>query len=284
MTIQSSDLAGVSEMTDRSTALDSVRAFLTDPTDAHARSLSPHLASDVDVSVHTTNEKGREAAISALQGSLFHHVVYGGHWDEPETEGDTVTQLLAMPAKGIAAGCKFKFTFNSQGEIGRIEGGWVLPPAVLTPEPVLLTAAMRGRLNSADKDHMPILFAYVTPEGRPEQMYRSGAYVHGDDQLAFWNPRPDGSFLASIAVKPGVSAIYRHDESHEMLEIAGRARVVDDQAQANLIYDARDKELGEIDPERTGVAVVIDLDRVTGLIHAAETGAIERILMVRAKA
>lgn len=211
-------------MSDRNIVLASLQAFFTNPSDTHAQALRPHLADDLTVSVHTTNETSADSAITALQQSLFHHVVHGGQWEEPQIDGDTVTQVLAMPAKGIAAGCRFRLTFNERAKLGRIEGEWMLPPAQLTPEPVLLTAAMRARLNDAEKDKMPVLFAYVTPAGRPEQIYGSGTHVHGDDQLAFWNPRADGSFVKSIAVNPRVSGIYRHDETHEMLEIAGRAR------------------------------------------------------------
>lgn len=268
-------------MSERSGALASLRAFLTEPTDAHAEALRPHLASDVVVSIHTTNEKEPNAAIAALQQSLFHNVVYDGQWDEPSIEGGTTTQVLSMPAKAIAAGCKFRFTFNGHGEFEKIEGEWLLPPAKLTPEPVVLSTAMRARINGAEDDRMRVLFAYVTCDGHPEQMYRSSIHTHSQDQLAFWNPRPDGSFLASIAVAPRVSVIYRHDKTHEMLELIGRARPVDDKDEAQRIYDARSEVVRRVDPKRVGVGVVIDLDRVTGLIHAAETGAIERILMVR---
>lgn len=268
-------------MSDRSGALAALRAFLTHPTDTHAKTLRPHLASDVQVSVHTTNEKGPDAAIAALQQSLFHNVVWGGTWEAPSTEGDVTTQVLSMPAKGIAAGCKFRFTFNERGAVGHILGEWLLPPAKLSAEPVVLSTAMRAKINSAEDDRMPVLFAYVTPDGRPEQMYRSSTHTHGDDQLAFWNARPDGSFLASIAVNPRVSAIYRHDATHEMLEMSGRARVIKDADEARGIYDARSNVVRDADPNRSGVAVVIELDRITGLVHAAETGAIERILMAR---
>lgn len=268
-------------MSNRNTALTALRAFLTDPSDAHAAVLRPHLSSDVAVSVHTTNEQGPDAAINALQESLFHNVVFGGEWQEPYSEDDTVSQLLSMPTKAIATGCKFSFTFNAQDEVTNIEGEWMLPAAQLAPEPIVLTTAIRARINNAEEDLMPVLLGYVSGEGCPEQMYRSSIHVYGDDQLAFWNPRPDGRFLESIAAKPGMSAIYRHSDTHEMLELSGRARVIDDEAEAQRIYDARPEIVQRADPDRRGVAVVIDLDRVTGLIHAAETGAIERILMAR---
>lgn len=270
-------------MSDRSDSLASWRAFITDPTDAHAETLRRHLASDVVVTIHTTNEKGADAALSTLKRSLFHTVVSGGHWEKPGSEGDIVTQMLSLPAKAIAAGFKFSFTFDGNDKLARIEGGWLLPPPALVPEPITLTAAMRARLDDAEKDRMPVLFAYVTPDGRPEQMCRNGIHTRGDDQLAFWNPRPEGSFLASVAANPRVSAIYRHDHTHEMLELWGRARLITDEEEARQIYDARPDLVRRRDPDRNGVAVVIDLDRVTGLIHATETGALERILMARHK-
>lgn len=268
-------------MSDCRSALASFRAFITDPTDAHAEALRPHLASELEVSIHTTNEKGADAVIAALQQSLFHNVVFGGQWQEPSTESDITTQVLSMPVQGIAAGCKFQFTFDEHAKLRRIDGEWMLPPATLTPKPIVLTTAMHARINSAEDDLMSVLFAYVTPDGRPEQVFRRNTHTHGDDQLAFWNPRSDGSFLTSIGVSPRVSAIYRHNDTHEMLEMSGRARVVGDENEAREIYDCRSEVIRRADPGRNGVAVVVDLDRVTGLMHNAETGAIERILMVR---
>ena len=262
-------------------ALDALRAFLTHPTDSNADTLGPYLAADVVVSVHTTNENGREAAIKALQQSLFHNVVYGGQWGDPESDGDTVTQLLSMPEKAIASGCAFRFSFNDAMEVREIFGEWKLPPAQLTAERVALTTAMRNKINSAQEQGMPVLLAYLTAAGSPEQMYRSSIQVHGDDQLAFWNPRPNGSFLESVSGNPQLSAIYRDSVTHEMMELSGRARIVDDESEARAIYDARQDVVSKDDPGRSGVAVVVDIDRITGLIHSAETGAIERILMAR---
>jgi hypothetical protein len=270
-------------MSDRTVALEAVRAFVTDPSDKHADALRPYLADEVAVSVHTINETGSDAAITGFQESLFHNVVFGGAWDEPSTESNATTQVLSMPAKGIAAGCRFKFSFNDRDEFDKIEGGWILPPAILEPEPVVLTTAMRARINSAEDDLMPVLFAYMTPDGRPEHFYRSSTHTRADDQLAFWNPRQADSFLSAVAVNPLVSAIYRHTESHEMLEMSGRARLVDDDEEAKQIYEARLAAVQRVDPDMAGAAVIIDLDRVTGLIHAADTGAIERIQMARSE-
>lgn len=270
-------------MNDHSNALTALQAFLTDPTDAHAEALRSYLASDVAVSIHTTNETGASAAIAALQESLFHHVVYGGSWKEPHVEGALVTLELSMPAKGIAAGCNFRIEFNKRSEFQKIEGEWILPPEKLTPEPVNLSSAMRARINSAEDDGMRILLAYVTPDNSPEQIYRPSIHTYDDDKLALWNPQSSGSFLSSISANPQVSLIYRHDKTHEMLEMIGRAKLISDEGAARRIYETHLDKVRAVDPERTGVALVIELDRVTGLIHAAETGAIERILMSRSK-
>ena len=268
-------------MSDRESALSAIRAFLIDPSDGNAEVLRPHLADDVVVAVHTTNENGPKNAIRGFQKSLFKNVVYDGRWEDPQTAGDVTTQALTMPPQAIAAGCDFKFTFDGDTKLARIEGGWVLPPAELAPMPVELTPAIRTRIDSAEDDKMPVLFAYVTAEGRPEQVYRSTTHTRGTDQLAFWNPRPNGRLVDAIAKSPTVSAIYRHSDTHEMLEMSGEARVIEEERESEEIYRASEQAAQDCDPQRKGVAVAINLNRVTGLIHAAETGVIERILMDR---
>lgn len=271
-------------MSERSQALSALRAFFVDPTKAHADALLPHLANDVVVAVHTINASGRSAVVKATQESLFKNVVFGGKWEEPLNDALVTTQVLNLPAQAIASGCRFRFIFGEDLKVEKIEGGWVLPPASLAPAPVALTTAMRTRIDRAEEEGMPVLFAFTTRGGRPEQIYRKTAHTRGSDQLAFWNPRPDGSFLDAIATDARVSAIYRHADTHEMLEMAGRAKLVESEEEARAIYDARSGAAKDGDPDRTGVAVLIDLERVTGLIHSAETGAIERILMVRGAA
>lgn len=262
-------------------ALDALRAFLTDPSDANAATLRPHLAEDVVVGVHTTNETGADASITGFQESLFKNVVHNGTWEEAEAEGAVTTQVLTLPTQAIAAGCKFHFTQDDNGLLTKIEGGWVLPPATLEPGPVQLTEAIRARIDCAEDDKMPVLFAFISPDGKPEQVYRSTARTHGEDQLAFWNPRADGDVMEALAANSTINAIYRHSGTHEMLELSGRARVVSDPEEAGRIRAAGGDAARRIDPESQGVAVVIDLDRVNGLVHAAETGAIERISMQR---
>ena len=249
-------------------ALDAIRAFLTDPSDTNAEAVRPHVDEGLEIAVHTTNETGAEAGIAALQESLFKNVVHGGKWEKAETEGEVTTQVLTMPAQAIAAGCTFRFI---AGDSGRIEGGWILPPATLDPAAVELTEAIRARIDRAEQDHMPVLFAFLSSEGQPEQIYRSSVRTHGPDQLAFWNPRSDDAFINAIAANPTVNAIYRHSGTHEMLELSGRARIIADGTEAAQIREAGAEQAKAVDPDGKGVAVVVDLDRVNGLIHAADT-------------
>jgi hypothetical protein len=88
--------------------------------------------------------------------------------------------------------------------------------------------------------------------------------VHAADQLAIWARKPDAGFAKVIAERPQVSLLYYSPDGPgpKLLTFQGRARVdpsVNDVVYANMI----DGEKAQ-DPERKGVAVVIDVDSMNG--------------------
>ncbi len=127
-----------------------------------------------------------------------------------------------------------------------------------------LTDEMRTRLASALTDGQPVLAASVDERGQPKLSYFGSTHVHRPDQLAIWVRDPAGGTLRRIAANPRMSFLYRHPADRVRWVFEGRARRVDESDERDEIFDAAPEFERAMDPDRKGVAVVIDLDSVTG--------------------
>ena len=125
-----------------------------------------------------------------------------------------------------------------------------------------LTEEMKGAVNAAFADGLPIISSSVGADGQPSLQFFGSAQVYGDDQLAVWVRNPEGGFLRRIAANPRVAMLYRNPAERQAWQFHGRAGVVDDPAVRDTIYDRADERERNLDPDRGGVAAVIDLDRV----------------------
>ena len=127
-----------------------------------------------------------------------------------------------------------------------------------------LTDEMRTRLASALTDGHPVIAASVDEEGQPKLSYFGSTHVHRDDQLAIWVRNPEGGTLRRIAANPRMSFLYRHPGDRVRWLFEGRARRVDDPAERDEIYADTPEFERAMDADRKGVAVVIELDLVSG--------------------
>ncbi len=127
---------------------------------------------------------------------------------------------------------------------------------------IVLSDEMRRAIERALDDGCPVISSSVDGGGQPSLSYFGSAQVHGDDQLAVWVRNPAGGFLRRIAANPHVAFLYRNPDQRQMWQFHGRARVVEDQESRDTIYECSHKLERDRDPERIGVAVVVDLDRV----------------------
>lgn len=127
---------------------------------------------------------------------------------------------------------------------------------------IVLNEEMRLAIERALDDGCPVISSSVDGEGQPSMSFYGSTQVHGDDQLAIWVRNPAGAILRRIAANPHVAFLYRNPDQRQMWQFHGRARVVDDPGTRDAIYEGSHKAERERDPDRLGVAVVIDLDRV----------------------
>jgi hypothetical protein len=128
-----------------------------------------------------------------------------------------------------------------------------------------LTGEIAEAVNGAAERGATLALGYVDGDGYPVVSFRGSTQVHGATQLALWARKPDDGFALAIAERPQVSLVYYGPggPGAMYLSIRGVARV--DPSINDAVYAAMiEGERGQ-DPERKGVAIVIDVESVRGV-------------------
>ena len=128
--------------------------------------------------------------------------------------------------------------------------------------PVQLTDEIKTALNNARADGFPVLVASVDATGQPSVSIRGSLHVHSDSQLAIWIRNADGGVLRSVAVNPLIAVWYRNTSSNVAYLIHGEARRDDSEATRQQVYDASPEGERNMDAEKKGTALIIDVIRV----------------------
>jgi len=128
-----------------------------------------------------------------------------------------------------------------------------------------LTDEIREHINGALMAGNPMILASVDPAGKPRLSFRGSTQVFSADQLGFWARNAEGSTMESIGKNPHVALMYRHPAQRVILQFAGRARVAGG-ADRDRVYDLAPEFEQKADPEKKGVAVIFDLDKVEGIL------------------
>jgi hypothetical protein len=137
---------------------------------------------------------------------------------------------------------------------------------------LVLGPEIRGLVDGALVNGTPMLIAVVTADGKPRMSYRGSIQSLSDDQLSFWARRIEGETLEGIKVHPDVAVLYRDAPNRRLLQFAGRARIATDPAEHDRIFEIAPEIEQRADPERKGGGVVIDLDRVEGMLGLGDDG------------
>ena len=128
-----------------------------------------------------------------------------------------------------------------------------------------LNDQIRDDVNGSLMSGHPMVFCAVTPEGLPTVSFRGSVTARGADALAIWVRNPDKStLLAAIAERPTVVVMYSKLSEFRFYKFTGHASVVQDEDVRREIFDAGPELERKQDPERTGAAVLIELDQVEG--------------------
>ena len=133
------------------------------------------------------------------------------------------------------------------------------------PHSLDLTGEIAAAIDGAALRSATPALAYVRDDLSPAVSFRGSTHVHSPTELALWARKRDSGLVTAIAERPRVSLVYYGGPDGPgpmFLSIEGRARVaseIDDEVFAAIIEPERLQ-----DPERNGVAVLIEVDTVTG--------------------
>lgn len=127
--------------------------------------------------------------------------------------------------------------------------------------PIALTEEMSRALDNALIERSPCLVATASAEGVPDVSYRGSVMVFDNEHVAFWE-RAKGETLSNLEENPGVCIFYRNAETRISWRFYGEAEVLKDgPLRAQIMERVNQFELAQ-DPERTGYAIYIRIDRV----------------------
>ncbi len=138
-------------------------------------------------------------------------------------------------------------------------------PPVLTE--LKLSPALKETVNTALARGRMMSVAYVSPEGRPELSFRGSVQAYSDTQLAIWVRDPAGGILKAVASgHPHIALLYGElgAQSKAFVTFRGRGRVESSESVRRKVYDATPEAERNLDKDRNGVPLIIDLDSVDG--------------------
>jgi hypothetical protein len=137
--------------------------------------------------------------------------------------------------------------------------------------PIQLTQEIKDLVNNGLASGNPLVLAVVTPESRPRLSFRGSTQVYGDDALGFWLRNTTGETIDAIKHNPNVAMMYR-SATTPLLQFQGRARITTDEAERARVFESAPEREQKSDPERKGLAVIIDLDKVEGVLGFDDKG------------
>jgi hypothetical protein len=127
-----------------------------------------------------------------------------------------------------------------------------------------LTGDIAAAVDSAAERSRSLVVGYVGEDGHAALSYRGSTQVHGPEQLAIWSRKADGGIATAVVKHPQVSLLYYSPDGPgpRYLSFLGQAHVdssANDEVYAKMVEGERNA-----DPDRAGVAVIVDVDSVNG--------------------
>lgn len=132
-------------------------------------------------------------------------------------------------------------------------------------DPIDLSGDIAAAINGAAERGHAVVLGYVGDDGYAAISFRGSTQVFSPTRLAIWARKATGGLVAVIAERPEVSLLFYEPDGPgaKYLSFHGLAHV--DASANDQVYDAMiEGERGQ-DPERNGVAIVIDVVSVLGL-------------------
>ena len=146
------------------------------------------------------------------------------------------------------------------------------PPPMETLTELKINDALKQKINeSYVPNDLPIMVAYVDEQGRPGMSYRGSVVVVSETQIGVWARNGEGGTASALTKNPNVTLVYReptpdHGRSAAVVTMRGKGRVDHSEAMRNAVYDNMPQRERDADAEKKGVAIIVDLESVTGFI------------------
>ena len=137
--------------------------------------------------------------------------------------------------------------------------------------PLVLTPEIRDLVNNGLASGNPLVLAVVTHENKPSLSFRGSTQVYSDDQLGLWIRNTSGGTIEAIRHNPNVALMYR-SATTPLLQFQGRARIATDDAERKRVFANSPEREQKSDPERKGGAIIVDLDKVEGVLRFGTDG------------
>jgi hypothetical protein len=144
------------------------------------------------------------------------------------------------------------------------------PAHMPDPRPLVLDDAIRDAIATAFPAHV-VTVAYNGDDGWPRVTSRGTVQVTGDQQMALWARKRDEGMAASMADRPQLTLFYSDlAERGVLYTFFGIGRISDDPAETARVYEGSPEREQAGDPERRGVAIIVDLRRVVAMSRHPE--------------
>ncbi len=136
---------------------------------------------------------------------------------------------------------------------------------------LVLTSEIKELVNNGLASGNPMVLAVVTPENKPVLSFRGSTQAYGDDGLCLWIRNTSGGTIGAIRHNPNVAMMYRSTIT-PLLQFQGRARISTDEAERARVFESAPERERNSDPERKGLAIIIELDKVEGVLRFGAEG------------
>jgi hypothetical protein len=219
--------------------------------------------------------EGRDAVISRMSGEPG-KAYRDMQWETPAMDGTDARITGRMPAGG---GVIISFQFNA----GRISAvlQQPLPGAPIAATPIKITEEIRAMVANAQLDGFPMTVAHVDLQGQPIISFRGSTQVFSDTQLAIWVRNADGNFLNAVKANSKLALMYRNGKTRALYQFQGRAHVSTDAKAREQIFSNMNQSERNHDYAQTGIALIIDLDRIEGWAGMSPDGQVGKVRMLR---
>ncbi|MBI2765270.1 MAG: pyridoxamine 5'-phosphate oxidase family protein [Chloroflexi bacterium] len=123
---------------------------------------------------------------------------------------------------------------------------------------------MREAIDNSAVEGAPMLVATAGADGMPDMAFKGSFMAWDGDHLAFWE-RAHGTTQRNLEENPKVCVLYRNAEKRVLWKFFGVAELHRTGAVRDGVMGRTPSFELDRDPERTGVAVVIRIDKVIHL-------------------